>query len=242
MLIAPFVFKDINDNYIMAVYGQEMISGMCGGLRNVGLGCSDNNFSNMLSYTKDVLTSLDDGRYFFFSKKGCKKYNADFQLANDRLGEHDKLSVLFSPQYVDQLPSHYALHHVKKDASFKSSTIGGIKNVLKKTGELIGNLASGNRINPGEIGNVFSSILSDLTETREVDLKHEFTDTIGLVELNDDKTVKCLGMMNYYFSFTVKEYKDKKVDEKTCKYKIDQKSLILKDPEVLHQLYRNIVG
>lgn len=234
--------KSINDNYIMAVYGQDVISGMCGGLRNVGLGCKDNNFSNMLGFTKEVLASLDDGKYFFCSKSGGKKYNADFQIANDRLGEHDKLSILFSPAYVDKLPSFYALHHVKKEDSFKSSTIGGIKDVLKSTGELIGNLASGNRINPGEIGNIFSSILSSMTETREVDLKHEHRDTIGLVELNTDKTVKCLGMMSYHFSFTVKEFKDKKVDEKTCKYKIDQKSLVLKDPEVLHHLYKTIVG
>jgi len=233
--------KDINDNYIMTMYGQDMISGMCGGLRNVGLGCKDNNFSNILSYTNEVLTSLDDGKYFFFSKSGCKKYNADFQIANDRLGEHDKLSVLFSPKYVDKLPSHYALQHVKKDDSFRSSTIGGIKYVLKNTGELIGSLESGNRVNPGEIGNLFCSILSDLTETTELDLKNEFADTLGLVELNTDRSVKCLGMMSYHFSFTVKEFKDKKVDEKTCKYKIDQKSLILKDPEVLHHLYNTIV-
>ena len=214
---------------------------MCAGLRNVGLGCKDNSYSNMLEYTKDVLSDLDVGRFFFFSNGDEKKYPADFQIARDRLHEHDKLNLLFSDSYIDQLPSHCALHHVKKDDSFRSSTIGGIKDVLKRTGDLIGNLASGNRINPGEIGNIFSDILSDLRETREVDLHHEHTDAIGLVELNADNSVKCLGMMKYHFSFTVKEFKDKKVHEKSCHYKMDQKSLILKDPDVLHHIFKSIV-
>lgn len=233
--------KDINDSYIMAMYGQNVITGMSMGLRNVGLGCEDNNFTNLMGYTKEVLRSLDDGKFFFFSKSE-KKYNADFQIAQDRLGEHDKLSVLFGPKYIDKLPSHYALHHVEIDDSFKSSTIGGIKEVLKVAGNLIGSLASGNRINPGEIGNIVTSMLSSMTETRQVNLNHRNKDTIGLVELNSDNTVKCLGMMSYQFSFTVKEYKDKKVDEKSCQYKVDQKSLIFKDPEVLHNLYHTIVG
>merc|ERR1712215_322363 len=98
--------KDIDDNYIIAVYGSNRINSMCTGLRNVGLGCKDNSYSNMLEYTKDVLSDLDGGRFFFFSNGDEKKYPADFQIARDRLHEHDKLSLLFSDSYIDQLPSH----------------------------------------------------------------------------------------------------------------------------------------
>ena len=230
MLIDILCFdQDINDDYIVSMYGREKIEGIGQSLRGIGLGCEQNSFSNIIGMTKNILGSFDAGGSFFYAAPGQQKFYADFFFDQKGHTIHHELQTLFSDRFIDKFAGFMTLHDEQERNSFTSSTMGGIKYVVTEAGKFLGNLAAGNRINAGELGNTLTEMFLNLTSSHSRNFVHSWDGTQFLVEPDEDNPRKAsrLGIMRYEVSLSVWEYRDKKIEKKQCSYEMRQRSLIL---------------
>ena len=228
--------QDIDDDYIKSMYGREKIEGIGQSLRGIGLGCEQNSYNNIMGMTKNVLGSFDAGGSFFYAAPGQQKFYADFFIDKKGHAIHHKLQTLFSDRFIEQFAGYMTLHDFKEKNSFKSSTMRGIQRVVTEAGKLLGKLASGNRINAGELGNTLTDMFGELgnmcvnplkSQSRNLDKKWIGTQFLVEPDEDDPRKPSQIGIMRYEVTLSVSEYMDKKIDEKQCSYDMRQRSLTL---------------
>jgi len=126
---------------------------------------------------------------------------------------------------MNALAKAYQVTTLATSNHFKSSTIGAIKDIFKSAGQFIGELQGGFKVSPAQIGNLVSDMLTSLTEVKSNDFNVDQTDTLFAFEPDekDPSKAKSIGAVWYHYVAKVKEYKDKKVDEKESNYAVEKK-------------------
>ncbi len=225
------------------------------GLAKAGLGCKVN---TPLQVEHSVAT-VKNG----FSKAGTRNWlstprlkknqhllqgssNDDYTYDIADAGEFDffdKMAYLLQNLATIKSKNYYYVDEQTTHGSFKSTAMAAIEETFTKAGQIIGQVSNGH-VDPDQLMCFVGDILSQLTETSSSDFESTRSGSLFLVtEPNvNDGTVESISGISYYYKFTVKDFKEKKVETHDATYVIEQKNISFTDPDMLEKIYQQVLN
>ena len=98
---------------------------------------------------------------------------------------------------------------------------------MDTVGKIIGEVSSGN-IDPGQIANEMGTFIQQMTSTSEDDFTVCDSNPWFIVvpKLDDEGQYPAIGGVVYDFKMNIHNYKDKKHDQHTSSYEVNQRNII----------------
>jgi hypothetical protein len=212
-------------------------------LAGAGLACSLNTKQNIKKHIEEVENN--------FSTKGTKMVVAAPSVAPDSGNrqkknyeyEIDNSNQAFSMMNamlanIDLLRSKNLAYvsHKRVENTFKSSTIGAIKDIFTSAGNVIGDVQNGH-IDPKQLGAMVTSMLSSLGDVKENDFHQKDSQMLFLVQQTDSDTASSIAGVMYSYEFTVKDVSNKKEVVHNSHYIVEQWNIVFSDPKIFRQVY-----
>lgn len=211
----------------------------------VGLNCSDNTPDKVHSYASDIVQAIAGGQHSSGTQvhitalaDAAKDYqytvdntNKAFSMMSQLLANLEKLKA-GDVYYV-------ATNHVTN--TFKSDTIGGIKEAFSAIGQVVGSVQNGH-IEAGQLASSIGDVIATLTDTSSNDFKQEDSQILFcIVKPTSGSTVSpAVCGVKYSYTMTVNDVKHKK-NKHDASYTVDQSNVVFTDEKVFQEVYDKIV-
>ena len=215
-------------------------------LAMVGLSCSANTPDKVHSYASEIVRSITGAQdpsgtqvHITALADAAKDYqytvnntNKAFSMMSKLLANLDKLKA--GDVY------HVATNHVTN--TFKSDTIGGIKEAFSAIGQVIGSVQNGH-IEAGQLASSIGDIIATLTNTTSNDFNQEDSQILFCIvkPTSGSKISPAICGVKYSYKMTVKDVKDKKQTKHDASYTVDQSNIVFTDEKVFQEVYDKIV-
>ena len=225
---------------------------MSANLAKAGLSCSANTPEKMVGYAKQVTTGLhssanpgpQSGITSFASGQLREDPDKPYHYVVDNTNPFfSKMSVVLENLDKIEKEKLYAVQSHHETKTFESTTAGAITKALGTVGQIIGEVSSGN-IDPDQIANEMGTFIQQMTSTSEDDFTVSDSNPWFIVvpKLNDEGQYPAIGGVLYDFNMSIHNYKDKKVDQHSSSYEVNQRNIIFTDGDIFESIYKKVSG
>ena len=215
-------------------------------LAMVGLSCSANTPDKVHGYASDILQTIAGAQdpkgtqvHITAPADQSKDYqytvdntNKAFSMMSQLLANLDKLSA-GDVYYV-------ATNHVSN--TFKSTTIGGIKEAFSAIGKVVGSVQNGH-IEAGQLASSIGDVIATLTDTSSNDFNQEDSQILFCIvkPTSGSKVSPAICGVKYSYKMTVHDVKNKKEKTHDASYTVDQSNIVFTDEKVFQEVYDKIM-
>jgi hypothetical protein len=210
----------------------------------VGLDCKENTPEKVGQYAQEIKDATHSGSSGGISmvvaapRDEAKDFEYSVDNSNTAFNMMKKLL-----DNVDKIQAnglyYVATHEVSN--TFKSTTLGAIKQAFSEVGKTIGQVENGT-IDPGQVVALMGNVIETLTDTTSNDFHHSGTQMLFCVaKSTDSKTSPVICGVHYSFEMSVHDVTNKKRKEHDSSYSVKQSNMVFTDGEIFKHVYDKLM-
>ena len=213
-------------------------------LAKAGLDCKENTPEKVGQYAQEIKdathSSSPGGTTMIVAAPRDEAKDYEYSIDNSNNAFHMMKKLLDNVDKIQADGLYYVASHTVSD-TFKSTTLGAIKQAFSVVGKTIGHVQNGS-VDPGQVVALMGNVIETLTDTTSNDFHHSGTQMLFCVaKSTDSKTAPVICGVHYSFEMSVHDVANKKKKEHDSSYSVKQSNMVFTDEEVFKDVYDKLM-